>query len=295
MMTMTKPSVVNWRILMATVACAALLFPTSARAAEERSRGLYVAVAGENAVALVDVTTKRITRFPVEGANEPHAVAISPDGTKMYVGNAADGKVVILDAATKQTLKVVDAAGSICGMVWSHDRATLYLTDMKNGDIHVFDPASLEITGRIPVAERLCGLDVAPDRRRAFTGNMVAGGQVVVLDWETKGVIEKIPVGKMPHHVMLSPDGKTLYASVGGEGVVAKIDLSTGKIVKRIRTGGDPHALLVAPDGRHGYVTVRGKPHAKDSSIFVVDLETDRIVEQIPGVGSRACDLIFAR
>lgn len=76
----------------------------------------------------------------------------------------------------------------------------LYLTDMKDGRIYQFNSTSETVMGSIPVAERLCGLDFARDRKKAFTGNMIAGGQVVVLDWETKKVIEKIPVGTMPHH-----------------------------------------------------------------------------------------------
>ena len=41
-------------------------------------------------------------------------------------------------------------------------------------------------------------------------------------------------------------------------------------------------------------VTVRGKPQAKDSSIFVLDLDSGEIVDQISGIGPRACDVIFA-
>jgi DNA-binding beta-propeller fold protein YncE len=254
-----------------------------------------VAVGGENAIALVDLAARTVEKFPVEGAKEPHAVALSPDRKTIYVGNAADGKVVVVDADTKKTLKVVEGAHSLCGMTWSDDKQILYLTDMKDGRIYQFNPASRQVVGSFPVAERLCGLDFSPDRKKAFIGNMIAGGQVVVLDWESKAVVEKIPVGTMPHHVGMIPRGKSLYVSVGGEGVIAKIDLTTGKIVEKIRTGGDPHAVLIAPDGRTGYVTVRGKPQARDSSVFVLDLDSAKVVDQIPGIGPRACDVIFAR
>lgn len=289
----------RWLIWVAAVgmnvACGPLLFLPPARAEEVRGQALYVAVAGENAIALVDLAAKTVEKFPIEGAKEPHAVALSHDRKIIYVGNAVGGKVVVVDAVTKKTLRVVEAANSLCGMTWSPDRQMLYLTDMKDGRIYQFNPTSETVIGSIPVAERLCGLDFARDRKKAFTGNMIAGGQVVVLDWETKKVIEKIPVGTMPHHVGMTPDGKSLYVSVGGEGVVAKIDLATGKIVEKIRTGGDPHAVLIAPDGRTGYVTVRGKPQAKDSSIFVLDLDSGKIVDQISGIGPRACDVIFAQ
>jgi YVTN family beta-propeller protein len=276
------------------VAFGLLLLLAPAQAAGLHGQTLYVAVGGANAIAVVDLAAKTVERFPVEGGKEPHAVALSPDRKTLYVGNMGDAKVVILDAVTKKTLRVVEAANSVCGMVWSDDRQSLYLTDMKDGRIYRFDPTLEKVTESIPVAQSLCGLDFARDRKKAFTGNMIEEGQVVVLDWEAKKVVEKIPVGVMPHHVGLIPDGKSLYVTVGGEGVVARIDLATGKIVTKIPTGGDPHAILIAPDGRRGYVTVRGKPHATDSSIFVLDLETGKIVDQIPGMGPRACDVIFA-
>jgi DNA-binding beta-propeller fold protein YncE len=279
-----------------TVALGLCVISLSAPAAEgEPVQALYVAVAGDNAVALVDLAARTVEKFPIDGAREPHAVALSPDRKTLYVGNAADGKVVVVDAATKKTLRVLEGSRSICGMVWSPDGDSLYLTDMSDGKIHEFKVSSGEVIRTIPVAERLCGLDFARDRKRAFLGNMVTGGQVVVLDWETKKVIDKIAVGKMPHHVGLSPDGKILYASVGGDGVIAKIDLAAGKIVSKIETGGDPHAILISPDGRRGYVTVRGKPKPRESSVLVLDLETDKIIDQVPGVGSRVCDLIWAR
>lgn len=71
--------------------------------------------------------------------------------------------------------------------------------------------------------------------------------------------------------------------------------LCTQKIMAKIPTGGAPHAILITPDGQRGYVTVRGKPQAGESSILVLDLATERIVDEIPGVGPRACDVIFAQ
>ncbi|MFN3476025.1 MAG: cytochrome D1 domain-containing protein [Candidatus Methylomirabilales bacterium] len=272
-----------------------LLFFSLALAGRVQGQALYVAIGGENAIAFVDLATRKVEKFPIEGAQEPHAVALSPDRKTIYVGNAADGKVMVVDAATKKTVKVVEGAHAVCGMVWSLDGQTLYLTDMKTGRLHQFNPASQEVMGSFPVAESLCGLDFLRDGKRAFIGNMLPGGQVVVLDWETKQVVEKIPVGMMPHHVAVTPDGKNLYVTVGGEGVVAKLDLATQKIAAKIPTGGDPHAILITPDGKRGYVTVRGKPQAGESSIFVLDLETGRIVDQIPGIGPRACDVIFAQ
>lgn len=277
------------------VALILLALSPSAVAGGAGGQVLYVAIAGENAVGIVDLASRKVQKFAIEGAREPHAIALSRDGKTLYVGNAADGKVVTVDAATKRSVGILEVAHSICGMVWSQDGNSLYLTDMNDGKIRELKVSSGEVMRTIPVAERVCGLDFTHDRKRAFLGNMVAGGQVVVLDWESKRVIEKVPVGKMPHHVGLSPDGRTLYVSVGGEGLVAKIDLTTGKIISKIHTGGDPHAILIGPDGLRAYVTVRDKPRAQESSVFVLDLETETIVDQIPGIGPRACDLIFAR
>lgn len=60
-----------------------------------------------------------------EGAKEPHSVALSADRKTLYVENTGDGKVVVLDAVTKKTLRVVGAANSVCGIAWSDDRQSL--------------------------------------------------------------------------------------------------------------------------------------------------------------------------
>ncbi len=58
-----------------------------------------------------------------------------------------------------------------------------------------------------------------------------------VVDLATAKEVKRIPLGPYPRgigtgprHVMISPDGKALYATLNSEGKVVKIDAATGNI-----------------------------------------------------------------
>lgn len=58
--------------------------------------------------------------------------------------------------------------------------------------------------------------------------------------------------------VLLSPDGKTLYALDQGNWRVVVIDLATNKLLASAPTGSNPLAIALSPDGRRLYVTNSG-------------------------------------
>lgn len=61
-------------------------------------------------------------------------------------------------------------------------------------------------------------------------------------------------IGRGPRHLVLSPDGDTLYASLNSEGKLAKIDLETGEAVTKVSTGSAPRSMAISDDGTALYV-----------------------------------------
>ena len=53
---------------------------------------------------------------------------------------------------------------------------------------------------------------------------------------------------------MLSPDGRTLYATLSGEHAVVAVDLDSGQVIRRIRTGQAPRSMDISSDGTALYV-----------------------------------------
>ncbi len=100
------------------------------------------------------------------------------------------------------------------------------------------------------------------------------GGVVAVVDPALAQVVARIVVGKRPRDVLLSADGKLLYAALSGSSAanldprsdstagadrsadgVAVVDTAQRKLVRVIPSGRAPHNLAASPDGRHLYVS----------------------------------------
>ncbi|WP_157572073.1 YVTN family beta-propeller repeat protein [Hydrogenophaga taeniospiralis] len=124
---------------------------------------------------------------------------------------------------------------------------------------------------------------------------------VSVLDAASFQTLASVRVGRMPHNVQVSPDGKFAWVTNNGEpgpmadaaahkgmapgahgamaqpGAVWVIDTGTQAIVARVPVGMHPAHVVVSPDGRLAYVTNGG-----DNSVSVIDTSARKLVASIP-------------
>jgi len=93
------------------------------------------------------------------------------------------------------------------------------------------------------------------------------GSRVRFLNPDTYSELSNLDVGARPHEMAISPDHKTAYVSVYGDGVygnnphpghnIAVIDLASRQITKMIDVSPyiAPHGIMVDPSGKRLYVT----------------------------------------
>src|SRR6185312_17049673 len=81
------------------------------------------------------------------------------------------------------------------------------------------------------------------------------GASISLVDMSSEKELRRIPVLREPHHVALSPDGKSLLVgdTVGNE--MLFLDPVTGAIQKRMPVA-DPYQLGFSPNGR--FLVVNG-------------------------------------
>jgi PQQ-dependent catabolism-associated beta-propeller protein len=122
------------------------------------------------------------------------------------------------------------------------------------------------------------------------------GGEVVAVDPDTGAVEARIPVGKRPRGIKLSPNGKLLYVALSGSpraapGVdesklppgdraadgIGIVDLATHKLVRTIQSGQDPEAFDVSRDGKTLYVS-----NEETAEMSVVDLASGVVKHKVP-------------
>jgi YVTN family beta-propeller protein len=124
---------------------------------------------------------------------------------------------------------------------------------------------------------------------------------VSVLDAASFKTLASVRVGKMPHNVQVSPDGKRAWVTNNGEpgqagdtsahqgmaqgehdamgkpGAVWVIDTRSDAVVAKVTVGMHPAHVVVSPDGRFAYVTNGG-----DNTVSVIDTSAHQLVATIP-------------
>lgn len=118
------------------------------------------------------------------------------------------------------------------------------------------------------------------------------GHTVSVLDWRSLRVLKTFRNFRSPHLAAFAPDGKWIYVTDDGSGVVSVIQLRGLRIVDRVFVGTGAHHLAFSPDERRVWIALGERART------IVVLQTDRVDR--PRVlarfdpGFRAHDLVFS-
>ncbi|MFE9095345.1 hypothetical protein [Streptomyces sp. NPDC007264] len=99
---------------------------------------------------------------------------------------------------------------------------------------------------------------------------------VSVIDPETYEVIDTIPVGHQPQHVVPSWDLRTLWVNNDLGNSLTPIDPRTGEAGAPVAVH-DPYNLYFTPDGRHAVVMA-----SKDRQLVFRDAHTMKVVKAVP-------------
>ena len=142
-------------------------------------RKLYVSEWNGGGVTVIDTGQgKLLQRIPTGG--HASGLALSPDGTRLYVANATSDTVSAIDTSADTVVATVDLSpyprapmGSMPNAVAvSPDGNTLYVANGGNNDVAVLDTASLAIRGLIPTAWFPSALMASRDGRFLYVANM---------------------------------------------------------------------------------------------------------------------------
>jgi YVTN family beta-propeller protein len=204
---------------------------------------LLVAVNGDDRVAFVDTTAHGVSAtVPVP---KPHTIAIRPDGRQAYVASQEPGHfaLVVIDMATRSVVTEIPLDKPPRDLEFGHDGKALYLTLAGVPAVQVLDPATNQWSAPVPTG-------VSPHIAQHFAG-MASGvvvvqgpGEVMLFDPATRAAVRSIGVGKQPHWLDLSADGKKLWVSNEGSNDVSVVNLAGGP-VHTVAVGNAPRKVAV--------------------------------------------------
>jgi YVTN family beta-propeller protein len=219
-------------------------------------RKAFVALSRDNAVAVIDVESRRVeAKIPVGMA--PFAVLIAPGGDRLYVSNRAG-------AAPERGAEQAPSSG----VMLATDRQT---GAILNGTVSVVDLKTLTarnvIVGRAPT-----GIALSPDGRTLAVANGHSDSITLVdtVSLKTTDVaIRAIPegvLGSQPVAVAFAPRGDKLYVAAAGINSIVVLDKRKGRysVSGAIPAGWFPAGVALDRDGDLRVLNIKGVGNTDD-------------------------------
>lgn len=208
------------------------------------------------------------------GSASPHGIALTNDGSKLYVGleNADIPGIVVYDTKTNTVLKKIDVVlrgGHFLAIQPGTDK--LYYPMREDNRVLVIDTKTDRITKIVPIAGGPVGVAFAPNGDVWIHND--GDGTVHVLDSKKDEVVTVLKdLGKGAGRMAVSPDGKWAASTHSGSQDVAIINAATKQVVATVSLGRGPGFPLFSPDGTKLYVMNSGA-----GDIAVIDLQAMKV------------------
>ena len=123
---------------------------------------------------------------------------VSPDGKEIWVANAGDGTVSIIDVASKKVTQTLAAnVGGANRLKFTVDGKLVFISSLRSSDLTIIDSATRKTVKRIAVGSGAAGIEMQPDGTRAFVA-CSPDGYVAVIDLRSLAVVGKITAGDNP-------------------------------------------------------------------------------------------------
>ena len=204
-----------------------------------------------------------VDTIPVQA--RPKGLAISTDGTRLYVTHFLSGTVSVIDLISRSVLTVI-ATGPESNMA---QRIVLHPTTNRAYLPHIRSNVSNPTPCLIPTLFPVVSVfDLATE-------------QHLLTERLELSVVDR-PVN-LPFDLALSSDGQRAHIVYLGSGDMSVIDLASRELLAHIEVGDGPRGIVLTPDDRTAYVA-----NSLSDDVSVIDLSTFAEITRIPVTTSRS-------
>jgi len=134
----------------------------------------------------------------VKVGNGSEGFDVSPDAKEIWVANAQDGTISIIDIAAKKVTDTLAAnVGGANRLKFTPDGHKVFVSSLRLGTVAVLDASTRKEIKRIEVGHGAAGIVMQPDGSRAFVA-CTPDNYVAVIDLKSLEVTGHIDVGQEP-------------------------------------------------------------------------------------------------
>jgi len=217
---------------------------------------------------------------PVAVGDAPYGIALTPDGSRLYVANyLVDGTVTVINTSTKAVVKTIPVSTAPRDVVLTPDGSRAYVMHYATpGVVTVIDTATNEVVGApIPVMNNPSGMAITPDGGKIYVVGSVIGGTISIINTATNGVTSiSGPGGVQLNRIAIantSPSQTAYMPSVGTTREVSTLNATSGSCCGSISPvpAGALGAVAASPDGALVY-------GGAGNTVYAINTSTNRIL-----------------
>ena len=213
--------------------------------------------------------------------NEPDAVVLSPDNSKLFVANYSDGTIDVIDTSNDTIIHTINLSGDVnqpFDLCMNNAGTKLFVANRGNNSVEVYNPSTYAYIAGIGInaPQNIC---ISPDDSTIYI-TQYYNNNIVVVNTISYTPTHNISTGNQPWGICISPDGTKGYVSIHGTNKVSVFSTSTFLIITTISVDINPIGICISPDGTKVYAACSG-----DNTISIIDALTNTFVSTI-AVGS---------
>lgn len=223
------------------------------------------------------------------------ALPLAANAGRAYVSNEDEHTVTVIDTDKNTVVGTIQVGKRPRGIQVSHDGATVYVAlsglpkcppsvpdeeceklarDLKADGVAAVDTKTLKVVKVHQAGSDPEQFDLGPDGRLYVANEDSA--TATVLDTKTGAILARVPVGKEPEGVRVSPSGNWVLVTNESDNSISIIDTKTLKVVKSVTVGKRPRDIAFTPDSKTAYVSGEF-----DSSLYRIHLPEGTPVERV--------------
>lgn len=216
-------------------------------------------------------------------SGNPYVTTPSPDG-KFIIVTVPAAMSALRDKMEGTVMKIDPKDWSVKGAVpiidplWAEvtlDGKFAYVTSGGMAKMYKIDLDKMEVVGEVMTGPGPWGARISYDGSKIYTadkgegtGYNQQGRTSTVIDLDTLGVVDVLPIGITTDHAILSPDGKEVWFTSNAEHAIWIYNVDTGKMeVVKDPADGDTHGGVFVQYTNDGKGGVKGEVVADYSGL----------------------------
>ena len=233
-----------------------------------------------SSVSVVDPETMTEIKR-IKTGTMPHGSRLSFDGLKQYSVSMMSSELYEIDAISLKVSRKLSLDNKMSMDKSMNEKMTMNESMKKKMNMKEMNHSKVKPTWVIP----------HPSKNIAYiVGN--GSNEIIEVDLKKWKISNRIPTGKGPYNVEISPDGKFLIATLKSEGTTAILDLENdfkSKIIKN--TTSVTHGIAISSDSKYAFVSVEGIG-GEPGVVDVISLEKLEKISSV-NIGKQAGGIAF--